>query len=53
LPARRSAASCAWLGVEQETLDEAEQLAANYQELVSEPDRIAPLLAPLGWVFHL
>jgi hypothetical protein len=41
-----------WLGVEQETLDEAKKLAANYQKLVSEPDRIAPLLAPLGWVFH-
>jgi hypothetical protein len=41
-----------WLGVEQETLDEAKKLAANFKKLVSEPDRIAPLLAPLGWVFH-
>jgi hypothetical protein len=40
------------LGVEQETLDQAKELAANYQKLVSEPERIAPLLAPLGWVFH-
>jgi hypothetical protein len=41
-----------WLGVEQETLDQAQEFAANYKRLVSEPDRIAPLLAPLGWIFH-
>lgn len=41
-----------WLGTDQETLDEAKELAANYQKLVSEPERIAPLLAPLGWIFH-
>ncbi len=40
------------LGVEQDTLAQAKDLAANYQQLVGEPDRIAPLLAPLGWVFH-
>jgi hypothetical protein len=41
-----------WLGVEQETLDQAKEAVATYRRLVSEPDRIAPLLAPLGWVFH-
>ncbi len=41
-----------WLGVDQQTLDQAKELAGNYAKLVSEPDRIAPLLAPLGWVFH-
>jgi hypothetical protein len=41
-----------WLGVEQQTLDRAKQLRAQYERLVSEPERIAPLLAPLGWVFH-
>jgi hypothetical protein len=40
------------LGVEQDTLDQAKDLAASYERLVGEPDRIAPLLAPLGWVFH-
>jgi len=39
-----------WLGADQETLDQAEELAANYQRLISGPGRIADLLGPLGWI---
>lgn len=41
-----------WLGVEQETLDQAKELAKTYEKLVTEPERIATALAPLGWIFH-
>lgn len=41
-----------WLGVDQETLDQAKELTATYQKLISSPDRIADLLGPLGWIPH-
>ena len=40
------------LGVDKETLANARGAEANYQRLVSEPDRIAAALAPHGWIFH-
>jgi len=40
------------LGVEKETLDDAKALRRTYERLVSEPDRVADALAPLGWAFH-